>query len=162
MSRAMFDLRRGAARAAAIVFALAACDAAMAADVASVQVSASVLGVCKVQQVEEIQFGALDPSQPVDSVATGSVSFMCTRGVEYRLVADHGENFDAGAGVRRMKSNGSDEYLPYALAREEFSGIGEGFRTAVVVSLEARVNGSDYRDLPADSYGDVIRLVLEP
>lgn len=162
MSRAVFDIARYAARALAVLLAMAACDGAMAADVASVRVSASVLGVCKVQQVNEIQFGALDPSQPVDSVATGSVSFMCTRGVEYRLVADHGENFDVAGGVRRMKSNGSGEYLPYALAREEFNGIGEGFRAAVTVALEARVNGSDYRDLPADAYSDVIRLVLEP
>lgn len=154
--------RRSPSRIFALVLALLAGSVAVAGDVANVRVSASVLGVCKVIEVQEVQFGALDPSQPIDSDARGSVSFMCTRGVEYRLVADHGENFDASSGLRRMKAAGSQDFLPYALAREQFDGIGTGFRTPVVMPIDAHVNAEDYRDLPASSYSDVIRLVIEP
>ena len=131
-----------------------------AGETVDVRVTASVLAVCKVLAAGDIEFGALDPSQATNSTASAQVSFACTRGVDYRLTADRGQNA-AATGQRRMKGRG-DAYLPYALETESFSGVGRGFRDPVTVSLRASISGADYFDLPADSYADVLRLTLDP
>jgi len=140
---------------------LACTNGAFAGDAVDVRVSASVLAVCKIQSVRDIQFGTLDPSQATNTFAEGAVAFMCTRGVDYRLVVDKGQNYDAGAALRRMKS-GDGSFLPYQLGAESFSGTGTGFRSAINIPLSASIRGSDYIDLPAVAFSDVIRLVLEP
>jgi spore coat protein U-like protein len=132
-----------------------------AGDAATVRVTANVLGVCKVVGVDDIRFGDLDPSQPINSQAQGAVRFMCTRGVDYRLSIDQGQYYDAGAALRRMRGAGN-HYLPYALAGDGFSGTGTGFRAPIELPLSATIRGEDYRDLPASGYEDVIRVVLEP
>jgi spore coat protein U-like protein len=134
---------------------------AYAGDAATVRVTANVLSVCKVVGVDDIRFGDLDPSQPINSQAQGAVRFMCTRGVNYRLSIDHGQHYDAGIAQRRMRGVG-DHYLPYGLAGDGFSGTGTGFRTPIELPLSAMIRGEDYRDLPASGYEDVIRVVLEP
>lgn len=134
---------------------------ASAGDAATVRVTANVLGVCKVVGVDDIHFGDLDPSQPINSQAQGAVRFMCTRGVDYRLSIDQGQHPDAATALRRMRGGG-DHYLPYALSGDGFSGTGTGFRTPIELPLSATIRGEDYRDLPASGYEDVIRVVLEP
>lgn len=134
--------------------------AAWAGDAATVRVSATVLGVCKIASVDDIRFGELDPSRPVDVEARGAVRLLCTRGVDYRLVVDAGQSRDATTGLRRMRGGGA--FLPYTLTAEDFSGVGAGFRTPIELPLTATVHGDDYRDLPAAHYDDVIRVVLEP
>lgn len=146
-------------RSLAMVFALA-CAQAHAGDAATLRVSATVLGVCKIASVDDIRFGDLDPSRPVDVEAGGAVRLLCTRGVDYRLTIDNGEGYDAAAGRRRMRGGGA--FLPYALSADAFSGIGTGFRTPIELPLVATIRGDDYRDLPAEDYGDVVRVVLEP
>lgn len=153
--------RAGFARWAAGLLLLSLASMAIAGDAATVRVTASVLGVCKVAAVEDIAFGDLDPLQPINSQAQGSVRFMCTRGVDYRLSIDQGQNYEAGGGRRRMRGAG-DHYLPYALAGDGFSGTGTGFRTPIELPLSATIRGEDYQDLPASRYQDVIRVVLEP
>lgn len=143
----------------ACMFLLAA-PRAQAGDVATVRVSATVLGVCKIVSVDDIRFGDLDPSRPVDVEARGAVRLQCTRGVDYRLSIDPGQGFDAAAGRRRMRAG--EAYLPYTLAAEAFSGIGTGFRIPIELPLAATLRGDDYRDLPADTYTDTIRVLLEP
>lgn len=147
-----------------IAFALACCALATpahAGDAATVRVTANVLGVCKVVSVENIAFGDLDPSRPIDAQARGMVRFMCTRGVDYRLAVDQGRHYDAANGQRRMRG-GDGALLPYALPQDGFSGIGTGFRTPIELPLTATIRADDYRDLPASAYEDVIRVVLEP
>jgi spore coat protein U-like protein len=140
---------------------LFAAHGAAAGDAVDVRVTASVLAICKIQSVKDIQFGTLDPSQAVNASAEGAVAFMCTKGVDYRLIVDKGQNYDTAAARRRMKST-DGSFLPYALAAESFSGTGAGFRTPINVPLSASIRGSDYIDLPAVAFTDVVRLVLEP
>ena len=136
-------------------------NAAHDADTVDLSVSASVLAVCKIQAVRDIQFGTLDPSQGTNASAEGAVDFMCTKGVDYRILVDKGQNYDSGSAQRRMK--GSDGvFLPYALAAENFSGTGTGFRTPITLPIKGSIRGSDYVDLPAVAFTDVIRVLLEP
>lgn len=143
-----------------LVLACFAIPAAQAGDAATLRVSATVLGVCKIASVDDIGFGDLDPSHPVDVEARGAIRLLCTHGVDYRLTVDNGQGYDATTGQRRM--HGAGAYLPYALDVEGFSGVGAGFRVPIELPLTATIRGDDYRDLPAETYGDVIRVVLEP
>lgn len=153
------------ARVVSLVAVLFACCLAIApahaGDAATVRVTANVLGVCKVLSIEDIGFGDIDPSRSVDAEARGSVRFMCTRGVDYNIVIDQGRHYDAALGQRRMRAE-DGSLLPYALEATDFSGVGTGFRAPIELPLAASIRGEDYRDLPAASYEDVIRVILEP
>ncbi len=139
----------------------AAASQAFAADQADVRVTASVLNNCKIISTKDINFGALDPAAATDRTANGSVSFVCTKNVDYALTADSGVNFDSASKSRRMKG-GDKDFLPYALAADSFSGKGAGFSTPLSVTLTANLAGASYKDLPAADYADVLRVTLTP
>ncbi len=143
------------------VFYGIAVSKAQAGESFEMRVTASVLGVCKIAGTQDIHFGGLDPSQAVNSTAQGSVTFKCTRGVDYHVSADHGQNYDVATQRRRMKG-GDAWYLPYSLSTETFAGVGLGFNQSIVLNIDATILGNDYRDLPALQYSDVLRLTLEP
>lgn len=134
---------------------------AFAADQADVKVTAAVVKNCKITETRDINFGQLDPAVATDQAANGSVSFKCTKSADYTVTADTGANWDASASKRRMK--GADKnFLPYALDQASFSGKGEGFSTPITVALNASLSGGDYKDLPADSYADTLRVTIAP
>ena len=130
-----------------------------AADSDQVKVTASVTPICQVTSHKDISFGALDPAQAADAKASGSVSFSCTKSVNYTVTADKGQN--ASGDKRRMKG-AENEFLPYALAQDSFTGRGQGFSNPITVELNATIAGLDYKDLPADSYADVLRVNVMP
>jgi spore coat protein U-like protein len=144
----------------ALTLIIASCSFSALAEQADVKVTASVIGNCKIINTDDINFGALDPAQATDQKAQGSIEFACTKNVDYKLSADNGQNFNRETGKRQM--NEGDENLPYDLAKDTFAGRGQGFSNPMKVSLDATVYGRDYRDLPALSYSDVLRLTLLP
>jgi spore coat protein U-like protein len=135
-------------------------NSAFAADSADVQVTAEVLRNCKIIETQDINFGSLDPANAVDVDAKGAVTLKCTKDVDYALSADMGQNEDGGA--RRMKAGATDSFLGYKLAQDSFAGVGAGFSSPINVGLAATVSGTDYRDLPADSYADTLRFTVMP
>ena len=139
----------------------ASMNIAMAADNADVKVKAAVVNNCKINSTTDINFGSLDPAAATNSSAGGSVIFACTKNVDYVLSADNGSHFDSAIGKRRMKG-GDSNYLPYSLAQASFPGKGMGFGTPITVALSASIQGSDYRDLPADNYMDTLHLTITP
>ena len=132
-----------------------------AGETTELRVTANVIANCKVLQVQDINFGSLDPGQAVGSTAEGLVSFACTRGVDYRMTVDRGENYDAERGSRRM-SGTAGSYLPYYIENDRQSGSGSGFSTPLSFRVQATVRGEDYRDLPVAAYQDTLRITLEP
>jgi spore coat protein U-like protein len=136
-------------------------SAAFAADQADVKVTAAVVNNCKITATEDINFGQLDPAAATDQSAKGAVSFKCTKSADYTVTADNGANWDAKAGKRQMKG-AADNFLPYALAQASFTGKGSGFSTPITVALNASLSGTDYKDLSADSYADVLRVTIAP
>jgi spore coat protein U-like protein len=135
--------------------------AAGAADQADVRVTAAVINNCKIKSSEDINFGKLDPALATDQKAQGSVTFACTKNVDYTVAADQGANFDSAASKRRMK--GADQnFLPYALEQASFTGKGQGFSAPIRVALAANIAGTDYKDLPADNYADLLRVTITP
>jgi len=132
-----------------------------AGETTELRVTASVIANCKILQIQDINFGALDPGQASNASAEGHISFACTRGVDYRMTVDQGENFDPERSSRRMKGNTAD-YLPYRIDNEVVSGSGTGFSAPLNFSIQASVSGADYRDLPVAAYQDTLRITLEP
>jgi spore coat protein U-like protein len=147
--------------ATAVLIAAGLSGSVLAADSADVKVTASVVKNCKISATKDINFGTLDPAAATNASAQGAVVFACTRGAEYKLSADNGQHFDNSASKRRMKG-ADDNFLPYAIAQDSFSGKGEGFSQPITVALAADIAGADYKDLPADSYADTLRLTIEP
>ena len=147
----------------ALAAIVASCSfSAFAEDQADVQVTASVIGTCRIINTNDINFGALDPSQASNQQAQGSVEFACTKDVNYTLTGNNGQNFNTTTGKRRMIGSGGALYLPYDLAQATFTGTGAGFSNPMTVSLDASLYGSDYRDSPALSYSDVLSFTLLP
>ena len=134
---------------------------AFAQDEESVKVTASVAENCKIQSAEDINFGLLDPSQATDAQAAGSVKFACTHSVDYTVNTDNGSHFDADENSRRMKG-GDDNYLPYKLADDSFSGEGRGFSNPISIRLDASLEGADYKDLPSADYKDTLVVTITP
>ena len=123
--------------------------------------AASVIANCKILQIQDINFGALDPGQASNASKEGHISFARTRGVDYRMTIDQGENFDSERSSCRMKANAAD-YLPYPIDNEMVSGSGTGFSSPLNFSIQASVSGADYRDLPVAAYQDTLSITLEP
>jgi spore coat protein U-like protein len=144
----------------AFVAVVASCSFSALAEQADVKVTASVIGNCRIMNIEDINFGALDPAQASDQKAEGNVEFACTKNIDYKLSVDQGQHFNRETGKRQM--NEGKENLPYSLDKDEFAGLGAGFSNPMKVSLNATVYGRDYRDLPALSYSDTLRLTLLP
>lgn len=126
----------------------------------SLNVRSQVLGICKIQSVQHIDFGMLDPAQAINTIALGALRIACTRGLNFRIHIDSGQNFDYGLQTRRMK-NSSNYALPYILTFNDQRNIGQGFNSPLNVDIKAYISGNDYRDLPTGTYIDVVRVVIE-
>jgi spore coat protein U-like protein len=134
---------------------------AFAADAKDVKVTARVIQNCKISSAKDINFGDLDPAAATDASASGSVTFACTKDIDYAVSASNGENFDADSASRRMQGADSD-FLPYALEKDSFTGKGKGFSNPLGVTLTASLAGADYKDLPAASYKDTLVVTISP
>lgn len=132
-----------------------------AADTKDIKVTAAVVQNCKINTAADIGFGSLDPALASNATATGGVVFVCTKGVDFAIVADDGSHWNATLGKRRMKGTDSN-YLPYTLAQSSFTGKGMGFGSPMNITLSASILGADYRDLPAESYMDNLRVSINP
>ena len=146
---------------ALIISVVALPNITYAGETIQMHVTANVIAVCKVNTASDIHFGGLDPSQAVDVTANGNISFMCTKGVDYKMTVGRGLYFDNESQRRQMKSL-SNDYLPYSIKDEEISGVGTGFTNPTSLNVAARISASDYKDLPAGVFSDTIRILIEP
>ena len=138
---------------------LAAASGAMAADTASVAVSATVTGTCKFNSGGTLSF-TLDPS--TGGAVTGTVSqpaFWCTKGASYTLSDDDGLN--PSGTTHRMKHATLNEYIPYSFTYTT-SGTGLGNGNPVTMDIASTVVEADYMDVPAGSYSDTVTMTINP
>jgi spore coat protein U-like protein len=132
-----------------------------AAETKNVNIATQVQGRCLIRGVDDIRFGALDPSQAANVIASGSIVLACTRGVDFRVTIDQGLHADSRAATRRRLRSAGSYFLPYALKTESLAGVGQGVRSPTRIVLEAVIAGADFRDLPADTYSDTLRVTVE-
>lgn len=132
----------------------------LAADTATVPVSAEVTGVCKVLTTGAVTF-VLDPS--VGGTVPGTVTqptFWCTKGTAWTLSDNKGLN--SVASVRKMKSAINPlELISYSFTYAT-TGSGLGRTISIPTNIAASVLEADYKDSLAGSYADTVTLTISP
>lgn len=145
---------------AVIAVVVTAAGAVMAADTASVTVSAAVVGTCKFNSGGSMDFGNLDPASGADVAATVTQpAFWCTKSAAYTLDDDNGQN-ESGT-THRVKHASSNDYIPYTFAYTG-TGTGQGKNTAISMDIAGSITGSDYVDSPVGSYADTVVVTVNP
>lgn len=150
------------AKAFSLVAIAAASTFASAGDTQTLNVTATVTGLCKFSStLQTFTFGTLDPSAAVATTGSGaSVKYKCTKGTAATsVVADNGLNFTTS---RRMK-NGTN-FIPYSLTVTGGTQTGLGFSAGkdLDVGLAGSVAAADYEDAAAGSYSDTVVLTVAP
>ncbi len=139
---------------------VALAGAAMAADTASVSVSATVAGVCKFQAGAKTVTFTLDPS--VGGNVSGVVSqptFWCTKGASYTITDDKGLN--GGGTTYKMKHATLTDTIPYTFTYTA-AGTGTGASAPITMNIAGQVLAADYLNVSAGSYGDTVTLSINP
>jgi len=129
---------------------------ARAADTATVDVSANVVGVCKFNSGGTVAF-TLNPS--VGGNINGTVTqpgFWCTKGSTYEITDNDGVNT-----AHKMKHASLTEYIPYSFTYTT-TGNGLGKSTAIAMTIASAVVEADYINASAGSYVDTVVLSITP
>jgi spore coat protein U-like protein len=135
---------------------------ALAADTASVNVSATVVGACKfINKGGVLPFGNLDPSVAgdVNNLSATQPTFWCTKNASY-TIADTGGAHDAGT-THRMIGATNSELIPYTITFSAL-GSGQGRDTTLSMNISGQVLYADFKNASADSYSDTVTLSITP
>lgn len=136
--------------------------ATFAADTATVNVSANVVGTCKFNSGGSVAF-TLDPTSAADAAGTVTQpQFWCTKGATYSITDDKGANEAvAGAAPRRMRHATLTEYIPYTFTYTA-SGTGTGKTAPINLDIASNVVNADYVNASAGNYSDTVILSITP
>lgn len=111
-----------------------------------------------------INFGTLDPANPVDKTITASIVFRCQANGTAPLVFDIIDNYglnETAPGRNRMRLAATTDYLNYTFTYTPSSGSTPK-NTNVTVTMTGKVFGSDYQDAVPGSYSDTVTMTLNP
>lgn len=134
--------------------------ATLAADSATLNVQANVVGNCKFNTASAtMNFAALDQTLTTDANANATLSFWCTRNATYTLSDNGGANV---SGVQRRLNDGGTNYINYSIAPYVTTGAGQGKTTPITVNLSGTIANADYVDAPAGSYSDQVTFTITP
>ncbi len=124
---------------------------AMAADTATIAVSANVLGTCAFDTTAyTMDFGAIDPTGADDIVNT-NLAFTCTSGTNWAL-----DDLD---GPQVMNSVGGNA-LNYLITQTVTSGTGTGASESVLI--KGTISTANKSGAAVDSYTDSLTINLIP
>jgi len=141
-----------------------------AADSGSVSVTATIIsrGFCWFMSgTTALDFGNLDPSNPIDVNASTSVSFRCFRffnGQVTFFISDDDGLYETGPNANRMRhSTMLTEYLPYSFNLNPTTGTvpGNPFDNRTL-NITGTVRGVDYQDIATGSYLDRVVITIQP
>jgi spore coat protein U-like protein len=145
-----------------LVAALAAfaCTGAIAASSMPMQVNASVNGTCKITSVPTINFGALDPSNPVAisfAASTYKLTYQCTKGTTPGTITMNGDPSPFIGSLAGLTT--TTETIAYQIAWTNPSTVGAGFSGAGIdVELTPTMTGTAYADVSAQSYRQTVTV----
>lgn len=142
------------------------------ADTSSVSVTATVIsrGSCYFNSsTSALNFGNLNPSNPVDANASTSIVFHCLRGFLFWrqvtfFIGDDDGLYETGTNENRMRhSTITTEYLPYSFNLNPNSGtvLGNPFNN-YTLNISGTVRGIDYQNAAMGSYSDTVVVSIEP
>lgn len=138
-----------AALALSLVGILAAGNA-FAADTATVDVSATVLGSCSFNVANPVMaFGNIDPTSGATYPATADLNFTCTNGTAYTL--------DDVSGTNKPFAQAG---LTFDVAGYTLNGSGTG--AAQTVTLNGSIAPAQYASATAGSYTQTLTVNINP
>lgn len=146
-----------------VIFLAALCGIAadaVAADSSPLQVTATVVGNCKITGTAPVAFGNLDPANAGAVNASGSVTFWCTKGAAWTLSANLGAN--ASGAQMRMKGPGAADFIPYGLTLASTTGAGLGAATTVTVNANGTIGAGAFANATMGAYADTVTVSITP
>lgn len=146
-----------------LVAALAAVGStgAIAASSMNMQVNASVTGTCKITSVPTIDFGSLDPSNPVAvsfPAGTYKVTYQCTKGTTPAAISLNGDAASPFVGSLAGLTTTTD-LIAYQIAWTNPTTAGAGFAAAgIEVELTPTMTATAYASVSAQSYRQTVTV----
>jgi hypothetical protein len=132
-----------------------------------VSVTATVLSKsqCKFNsKTSNLNFGNLDPANPIDKTTSTSITFRCggsAPNATFSITDDDGL-YETGPDANRMRHTTiTTEYLPYSLTLNPTSGTVPK-NTDQTLTITGKVKGVDYQDALAGSYSDTVVISIAP
>jgi spore coat protein U-like protein len=138
-----------------------------AASTNSVAVTATVLSKnqCKFSTATAaLNFGNLDPANPVDKTVSTSVNFRCmgSSPTATFFINDDDGLYESDANTNRMRHTSvGTEYIPYSFTLDPTSGTIPK-NTPQTLTISGTVNGTDYQDAATGTYADTVVITVEP
>ncbi len=139
----------------------------LAGDSQVVTVTATVLSKsqCKFNsKTAALSFGNIDPSTPVDTTVTTSITFRCggsSPNATFSITDDDGL-YETGPDANRMRhSINTTEYIPYTLTLNPTSGTVPK-NSDQNLTITGTVKGVDYQDALTGSYSDMVVISIAP
>jgi spore coat protein U-like protein len=134
---------------------------ALAADTATVAVSANVTGTCKfINKAGILPFGSLDPASGTDVIVNAAgvtqPTLWCTKGTPYTITDDGGAR-----GTYEMKHATLADLIPYSFTYTP-TGTGGGRTVTLTMNIAGQVAWNDFRDASEGSYTDTVTLTIAP
>jgi len=132
-----------------------------------VSVTATVLSKsqCKFNSnTATLNFGDLDPANPVDKTIDTSINFKCGGSAPTATfsITDDDGLYEIGSNRNRMRhTTVLTEYLPYSLTLSPTSGTVPK-NTDQTLTVTGTVRGVDYQDATMGSYSDTVVVSIEP
>lgn len=129
--------------------------------VTPIEVTSSVLDVCRFSSVPALNFGTLDPSDTSDKVVRVTLNFRCTAGVTTGAdVATSSGPFVGVSGPATMKNAQTGATLPYTLLLSQRAFEGRGFSggSDLVMELSAVLPASAFANAPRGDYKDTLLI----
>lgn len=137
------------------------------ADTTTISVTATILSKsnCKFNSnTGTLNFGNLDPANPVDRTVSTTVTFVC-RGSEpsatFSITDDDGLYETAPNANRMRHTTVTTEYLPYSLTLNPTSGTVPK-NVDQTLTISGTVKGTDYQNAYVGNFSDTVIISINP
>ena len=154
-------------RIAAALFVSLLWGSVCSADTATISVSATIPsgGFCWFTNAAALDFGSLDPANPVDVAASTTINFRCLGfpSVTYYVDDDDGQ-YETGPDANRMRhASLPAQFLPYGMdLSPRTATISWSPFTLRTLTVSGTVKGVDYQGASPGNYSDTVVLTIVP
>ena len=138
-----------------------------AADTGRITVTATVLSKSQCRfnsKTSNLNFGGLDPVNPVDKTVDTTITFTCGGSAPNAtfFINDDDGLHKTGPDANRMRhATNTTEYLPYTLTLNPASG-NVPKNTDQTLTISGTVRGSNYQDAIAGNFSDSVVISINP
>lgn len=147
----------------AVGFLLTMSQKSTALDSATINVQATILGVCTISSSPALMdFGVIDPGTYATTSLPGTVDFTCTNGVAYSIDFAGVATPANGSAIARTMNDGGGNLLPYTVnTASDPTGLGAG---AVPISygFDVTLAAADVSTAVAGVYTDSFTFDITP